>query len=77
MKKSNDSHSISLYLAFPINVLFPWFYSIQFKGTFEYHLTQWTPLEIISDNTDLDYFVTLKEQQFKSYNLFWKFYPCC
>lgn len=49
---------------------FPDFTAFGLRETFEYHLAQWSSPEIISNNAYLDHFVTLKEQQFKSYNLF-------
>lgn len=37
------------------------------RETFEYHLAQWSWPEIISNNSYIDHFVNLKEQQLKSY----------
>lgn len=57
-------------LPFPLMCYFPDFTAFGLRETFEYHLAQWSSPEIISNNAYLDHFVTLKEQQFKSYNLF-------
>lgn len=76
--KSQTIHTLFLNtLPFPLMGYFPDFTAFGLRETFEYHLAQWSSPEIISNNAYLDHFVTLKEQQFKSYNFFWKFYPCC
>lgn len=66
-KKVKESTLFHNTLPFPLICYFPDFMAFALRETFEYHLAQWSWPEIISNNSYMDHFVNLKEQQLKSY----------